>query len=242
MPAPLRLPDTVHQFLSDDAQAAAEALADDVAARLSDALAQRGQASLVVPGGRTPLPFLAALSCRPLDWSRVTVCPSDERWVDTDHPDSNEGLLRANLLCNAAAGARLLSLKTAAATPEAALAECEARLAALPHPLDVVVLGMGPDGHFASLFPDAPELAVALASERPVAAMRPASSPVPRMSLTLRRLLDSRHLCLLTGGDAKARVLESAAAHPGDTRLPVRLLLNQRDVPLALYHSAHHSA
>ncbi|MDM4769876.1 6-phosphogluconolactonase [Solimonas sp. SE-A11] len=239
MPAELRLPRSVRQHLHEAAVDAALALAADVAAGLSEAIARRGHASLVVPGGRTPPPFLEALSHQPLDWSRVLVCPSDERWVDATHPDSNEQLLRTTLLRNAAATARLIPLKTAATTPEAAIGECASRLAALPRPLDVVVLGVGLDGHFASLFPDAPELAAALRPKGPVvAAMRPPSSPVPRISLTLPFLLDSRGIALLTGGAGKARVLEQAAAQPGDPRLPVSLLLGQRPVPLALYHSA----
>ena len=239
MPAELRLPRSVRQQLHETAADAAVALAADVATALSEAIARRGHASLVVPGGRTPLPFLEALSHQPLDWSRVLVSPSDERWVDADHPDSNELLLRTNLLRNAAATARLIPLKTADTIPEAAIGECASRLATLPRPLDVVVLGMGLDGHFASLFPDAPELGAALRPDGPVvAAMRPPSSPVPRISLTLAFLLDSRGIALLTGGADKARVLEQAAALPGDPRLPVSLLLGQRQVPLALYHSA----
>ncbi|HEY0917321.1 MAG TPA: 6-phosphogluconolactonase [Solimonas sp.] len=239
MPAELRLPRSVRQHLHDSADDAATALAADVAARLAEAIARRGQASLVVPGGRTPLAFLDALSREPLEWNRVVVCPSDERWVEPNHPDSNEQLLRASLLRNAAATARLVPLKTAAATPEAAIDECVSRLAALPRPLDVVVLGMGLDGHFASLFPDAPELGAALQPDSPaVAAMRPPSSPAPRISLTLPFLLDSRGIALLTSGAGKARVLEQAAAQPGDPSLPVSLLLGQRQVPLALYHSA----
>lgn len=236
----LRLPSAVRQHLFEDAEDAAQALAEDVSSRLASALEQRPAASLVVPGGKTPVAFLEALSWRELEWSRVRVCPSDERWVDSAHPDSNERLLRSHLLRNAAGSAQLLSLKTSAAAPEWALADCEARLGQLPRPLDVVVLGMGADGHIASLFPDAPEIAEALDTQATaaVAAIRTPASAVPRMSLSLRRLLDSRHILLLTAGAEKRSVMELAAASPGDRRWPVSFLFAQRQVPLSIYHSA----
>lgn len=239
MATPLQLPAAVGQQVFDDAAAAAQALADDVAARLAAAIAARGTASLVVPGGSTPLLFLEALSKRPLDWARVRVCPSDERWVDPASPESNEGLLRRQLLRAAAADATLVSLKTAAAAPEWAIEECSARLALLPRPLDVVVLGMGSDGHVASLFPDAPEIdaALDLGQAAAVVAMRPASSALPRMSLSLRSLLDSRQLAILISGAEKRAVLELAAIPPGDRRWPVSLLLHQQRVPLGVFHS-----
>ncbi|HSW14019.1 MAG TPA: 6-phosphogluconolactonase [Solimonas sp.] len=236
---PLRLPAAIGQQLFDHAAAAAQALADDVATRLIAAIAARGTASLVVPGGTTPLLFLAALSTRPLDWARVRVCPSDERWVDPAAPESNEGLLRRHLLRDAAADAVLVSLKTSAAVPEWAIEECSARLALLPRPLDVVVLGMGTDGHVASLFPDAPEIdaALDLSQAAAVMAMRPPSSALPRMSLSLRSLLDSRQLAILISGAEKRTVLELAAARPADRRCPVSLLLHQQRVPLSVFHS-----
>ncbi len=144
----------------------AEALAESVAEDLRAAALERGQATLVLSGGTTPELFLDALSRQLVPWSQVTITLTDERWVAVDDAASNENLIRTRLLVGDAAEARLVPLKTAAATPEEGAAEAESRLAALPRPFDVVVLGMGEDGHIASLFPNHPALAPGPAKEK----------------------------------------------------------------------------
>lgn len=189
-----------------------ETLARDLAARLAGELSgalAAGRASLALPGGHSPAPVFEALSGAVLDWDRVTVLPGDERWVAVDDPRSNAGLIRRHLLRGPAAAATLLDLYTGDPSPEAAEHKLT-RLVRVHLPLSVLLLGMGEDGHVASLFPHSPRLALALSDEaEPVMGM---SSPEaePRMSLTLPALRGARHRHLLILGEQKRRLLEEA--------------------------------
>ncbi|RZT91917.1 6-phosphogluconolactonase [Rivibacter subsaxonicus] len=198
------------------ADAAAAALAAEVAARLGAALASAGTASLVVSGGRSPIAFFHTLSAAPLDWARVTVTLADERWVDPGAEASNERVLREHLLRGPGAAARLLPLKSATATPEAALAERSTALAEVLRGADVLVLGMGHDGHTASLFPDADGIEAALDPRAAPAlvAMHPTLAPHARISMNLAALVAARHAVLLLGGATKREVL-ARACPPG---------------------------
>ena len=211
----------------DDRNTLAAALADRVAADLRRAVTERGKASLVVSGGSTPRPFFEQLSRRPLPWSHVQVTLADERWVPADDDASNERLVRRHLLVERAATATLIGLKTPDATPEAGRGACEQALARIARPFDVVVLGMGGDGHTASLFPEAPELEAGLdpSSRRACLAVRPPAAPHPRMSLTLAALLDSRRLVLHITGEEKWEVYERASEPGPATELPIRAVL-----------------
>src|SRR5262245_30220515 len=136
-------------------------LAALIAAQLRGALEARPAASLAVAGGRTPAALLARLSSEILAWDRVFVTLTDERWVSSDDPASNAAMLRKTLLVGAAAPARFIPLYTGAPTPDEALQSVSAALATLPRPFDIMVLGMGDDGHTASLFPGADNLEAA---------------------------------------------------------------------------------
>lgn len=211
-------------------------LASDLAAFVADALRQglaaRGQALLVVSGGSTPLPFFEALSRQELDWPNVWVTLADERWLPPDHPDSNEGLVRAHLLKGPARGARWLPWFNGAPTPAEGLAPLAHALSGLSWPADVVVLGMGGDGHTASLFPhdaawlgalDGPGRQLCLAIGAPALP----NAPVPRASLSPQALLDARCLVLHITGAGK-RALLAQALQPGPVAaLPVRLALQR---------------
>lgn len=235
----LRLPPHVEQSAFDDGQSMASTLADCVAAMLRLGLSQRSHASLLVSGGRSPLPFLRALSQRKLDWSRVAVSLVDERWVPPEHADSNAGLVRANLSRGAASAARFVPLYGGEASPEAGLAACEERLRSLRRPFDAVVLGMGEDGHFASLFPGLTELAELLGPDAPtVAAIHPPAAAHARITLSLRALLDARNLVLQITGARKRAVLEEAAEQGADElAMPVAALLRQTTAPLRVFFS-----
>jgi len=132
-------------------------MAEDVAVILRDAIDIRGAATLVVSGGSTPKGFFRKLSGKAIDWSKVTVTLADERWVPPGHADSNHRLVQENLLQGGAGSASFIPLVSEHAHPRAAVDEITQALSRLGT-LDVVILGMGGDGHFASLFPDSAAL------------------------------------------------------------------------------------
>jgi 6-phosphogluconolactonase len=215
-------------------QAASRAAAERLAAQLREDLEHRESASLVVSGGTTPETCFDLLSEAALDWARVTIVPSDERWVPAGDPHSNEGLIRRRLLRGKAGAARLLPLYRPGLDPAAAPAAVERDLAGLGDQFSGVLLGMGADGHFASLFPDFEALpqAVDPDAKTQCVVVHTAGSPLLRISLTLAALVKTPQIALLFFGDEKRAVFE--AADGGDARLPVAALLAQEAVPVAV--------
>ncbi|MBV8659760.1 MAG: 6-phosphogluconolactonase [Burkholderiales bacterium] len=187
-------------------------LAREIAQALQTAIAERGTASLAVSGGKTPVGMFQQLRQMQLPWSKVSITLVDDRWLPLDHADSNERLVREHLLKYQVEAATFYSLVTADPTPEQGQAAVDARLRAIPQPFDVVVLGMGEDGHTASLFPCAPELATAtdMHDAALVCAVNPRTAPYPRISLTLRTLVQARMLLLHLAGDNKRTVYQDA--------------------------------
>lgn len=222
------------------AAAAAQALADAVAADLDTALRERPRASLVVSGGRSPIAFFECLRGAALDWSRVVITLADERWVPPEHADSNARLVTEHLLQGTAAAARFVPLWNGAPTPADAIAERSAALAALPRPVDALVLGMGEDGHTASLFPGAAGLAAAIDPQAAalLVAIDPPAAPHPRLSLTLAALLDSRQIHLPVVGTVKRAIYRQALVGGDATRWPIAAVLNQQQVPVHVYLAA----
>jgi 6-phosphogluconolactonase len=217
-----------------DAAALADRLAADIAASLSQAIAQRGLASLVVSGGNSPVKLFHALSIRPLDWSRVCVALADERWVDPTDAGSNEKLVRDGLLHDAAAAARFAGVKNAAPTPDLGAVSAWETFARVPRPFDATVLGMGDDGHTASLFPHSPNLRNALdpSAAAGCVGMWAPTAPHARLSLNLSALLDSRRVYILILGEAKWRTFTTANG-PGPVEdMPVRAVLRQDHAPV----------
>ena len=220
------------------AEALTAAVAERVVSQLQAALAAGRDASLVVSGGRTPVALFQRLSTAPLDWSRVWITLADERWVEPDSEHSNEALVRAHLLQDRASAAHFLGLKNAAHTPAEGATRSWAGLGAIPRPFDVVVLGLGEDGHFASLFPRSPGLDQALDAAGPpgCAGMTAPVPPQQRITLNFAALLDSRLLLLPITGERKQQVWQQAH-HPGPAaELPARALLRQRQVTLEVHH------
>ena len=204
----------------------ARACAAQMADLLDRAIRQRGVATLVLAGGSTPAPMFRELAKADLDWSRVIILQVDERFVPPDSPRSNARLIRETLLTGPAAAARFVPLWHPAADLAAAAEAAEAVLATLPRPWDVVFLGMGEDGHFASLFPGSPQLAEGLSPDTDPAPTE------PRLSLTLNALLDTRHSLLMIRGQKKRTVLDAALA--GNADLPIHALLSHTRVPLSI--------
>lgn len=228
----------MHDFRDAEAQAAA--LAASVAEDLRAGIAARGTAALAVSGGSTPKAFFAQLARQSLDWTRVVVTLVDERWVPDTDVRSNAKLVKETLLQGAAAAARFVPLYTGAATPEAGLAEAATRIDALPSPFDVVVLGMGEDGHTASFFPGGDHLAAAI-DPRGTARVLPMHAPTagePRITLTLPVLLATRALYLLVRGEAKRDLLADVRQGlDGAKDYPVWAVVHQHAVPLSVYWS-----
>lgn len=213
-----------------DSKQAAVALGAQIAAALRAGIAQRGAGSLAVPGGRTPTPLFHALREADLDWSRVAVTLTDERWVREDDAASNAALVRRELMSGSAAAARFFPLYDGSPAAAEAAAAVWKSLGPLPRPFDAVVLGMGDDGHFASLFPQSPGLAAALdqSATPAVVAMTAPAAPASRISLNLAALLQTKRLFLFITGTGKRDLLLAAARRAGEVQLPIACLLQQR--------------
>ncbi|GAB0063091.1 MULTISPECIES: 6-phosphogluconolactonase [Pseudomonas syringae group] len=214
-----------HDF--DTAQQLADALAQTVAERLKQAISENGLATLVVSGGRSPVAFFQRLAAQPLEWSKVVISLADERFVPTEHADSNAGLLHRHLLQGPVAKAKFLGLYSVASSVEEAAQAADQALAELP-PIDVLILGMGDDGHTASLFPNSPNLSEALdlQGERRCLPMLAPSVPHQRLTLTRRLLASARSPILSVSGQAKLDTLRTALAGDDLAEMPVRAFLN----------------
>lgn len=214
----------------DELQAAASALGRQLIESIQEGLSERGTACVALPGGRTPLPLFEAVRNAPLDWSRVVVTLTDERWVPESDPASNAALVRTALLGSAAQAARFVPLYNGAADATAATRAAWDAVRHLCHRFDAVVLGMGEDGHFASLFAGNSALRAALdpAAAPGCVAMRAPAAPMDRISLNLAALLQTRRLFLLVSGKRKEEILMHAAEQQDFSKWPVTSLLVQR--------------
>ncbi len=207
---------TVNTQWFEDNASLAPALAAAIANDLRESLAVRDTASLVVSGGRSPVPVFEALREENLDWGRIVVTLVDERWVPETDPGSNAALVKTHLMQGRAASAIFVPVYTGEATAEAAEATLAKRSHLIPAPFDVVILGMGDDGHTASLFPASPNLDRGLAVDSNPAATLPymaqtgAVAPTERMSLTLPWILAAGKIYLQFGGSSKVEVFNKA--------------------------------
>ncbi|MCX7053453.1 MAG: 6-phosphogluconolactonase [Proteobacteria bacterium] len=223
-----------HAFSSGEALA--RDLANVVTAALKRRLAAAGAAGLVVSGGRTPAAFLRELASRELDWANVFVTLADERCVPVDGPASNLRLVREAFANSPASLAMLADIDATATNAAARWSEALVRI---PRPFAAVILGMGDDGHFASLFPGMPGLAAALNPSQTATVVDGVApvEPKARLSLTLPALLDTDLLVLHVTGYSKLKTLQRASCPGSVIEMPVRALLEQRQVPLEIYHA-----
>ncbi len=211
---------------------------------LADALAQdiarRGRAVLAVSGGRSPIALFQALARAPIEWPRVILTLVDERLVPPDHADSNAALVRAHLLTGAAAQARFLPLVDDAPDLAGCVDRANAQFRALAQPLTAALLGMGDDGHTASLFPGAAELPLGLSPDYPLPylAVTPQHAAHKRISLSLAALLGAGRLLLSISGETKRTVYARASEPPPSPQLPIGYFIQQSTTPFDAYWSA----
>lgn len=209
-----------------------ESLATFVAKELSKAIAKKGKASLAVSGGSTPKGFFKALSLIDLPWKKVNITLADERWVDIHDDASNTRLVHENLMVNFAKEAKFFHLKQAGEMTEACLVEMADAASTTLMPLDVLILGMGEDGHTASLFPCSEQITQCLSMENNAVLMKviPQTAPHDRITFTLKALLESKNTILHIAGTSKKQVLDKALSDDDAFEMPIRAFLKNPEV------------
>jgi 6-phosphogluconolactonase len=212
-------------------------LAEQIGKLLTAGITDNGRASLAVSGGSTPVELFEQLSGMDLSWRDVVITLVDERWVEPTEDDSNEHLVRSHLLKDKALAATFIGMKNSAATASAGEKKCEQKLHKVPRPFDVLLLGMGNDGHTASLFPGAEKLSLAtdMDSTKTCMGIAPLTAPHERMTLTLPAILDSRHIFLHITGQEKYDVLQEALTEGPTVEMPIRFILRQQTTPVSVF-------
>ena len=197
---------------------------------LQQELAKQDAVSILLSGGSTPLPVYEKLAEAALPWPRIHIAQVDERWVEPDHELSNERVIREAFAVQPSALQNFAGMKRSSQSAAIAVDDCNRRYAALPPPA-LCIMGMGPDGHTASLFPAAAGLTSGLTAHTPCAAIEARHSAATgpcteRMTMTLWALLKSPHIGLLITGEEKWKLYQTARTHE-DRSLPVSLLLKR---------------
>ena len=238
-------------------------LANDCEASLKKSIDSSQEASFIIPGGTTPGPAFELLSKKELDWSKVSIAQSDERWLDAEHDQSNEKLTKRTLLINHASQANYIAMKNSSATALDGKMLCNQDYRSLLAPFSITMLGMGLDGHFASLFPSSKTIEEALdlsnkdlCIEIDATGCSVAGEYTERMSLTLSAILNSEQIILLITGKAKLQLIEDVLVNINlntdintaintvintvindetGPALPIRYLLEQKETDVNIY-------
>ena len=212
-------------------QEAARAAACFLGGQLGRAINEKGDAICVLSGGTSPIGTYHYLRDKDIAWDQIRVTLTDERLVPADHKDSNAGMLQRELLSGNASAARFISLFRGTHR----LPETEAELSTLPKPYDVVLLGMGEDGHTASLFPNTPTLPQMLSSEKATELATTSHQESVRLTLTPRELLNAKSIALLFFGDRKRATFSKALESGSVEDLPIRIALHQDRIPVTMF-------
>ena len=224
----------------DSVDEMADAVAGDIGFIVESALDARGSALLALPGGKTPLPIFERLAAASLPWKNVTIIPTDERLVPLDSPLSNIRAIAGTFL---KVGARVFPIGTDISDYRLAGNSADARLQDLKFPPDLVWLGMGEDGHTASIFsgPDLQDALDAPKARRAVGVMPdplPPEAPVARVTLTRAAILSARTILITISGDAKRAVLEQAITDGHSSQVPIGRVLAEAEQPIDIHWSA----
>lgn len=220
-----------HHF--SDIESLSQSFAKYVETTLQNTLARKQHATLAVPGGNTPRHYLPTLAECALPWDRITVTLSDERWVDINNEQSNERLVKQYLMSHLPANTHFVGLKTQHDNPFDAIDEIHQRLDGLPPPLNLTVLGLGEDGHTASLFPG---MNPDLLSTHHCVAVEPPLAPSLRVSLSLKMLAESEHIALVVTGKTKRQLLDRLCEDP-DPKLPIVWLLQRTQSAVTVFET-----
>ena len=221
------LPNYINFYNANSIESLAFAMSENIGFILEKAIKKKGYASLAVSGGRTPKFLFEELSQLNLNWSKIELTLVDDRWVDSNHEDSNEFLVRTHLIKNKASKVKFLPLKNKNKTAKSGHKFIEKNFKQMNLPLDVVVLGMGLDGHTASLFPCSKEIIKGLSRSNSdnLIAVIPKNYPYERISLTAQVILKAENLMLLINGSDKLHTLKNAMECKDEKKMPIYTFL-----------------
>lgn len=212
-------------------------LASRIIEDLSQAIAIKGSASLLLSGGSTPIPLLEELSAIRFAWEKVYIGLVDERWIAPSHKDSNECMIKEYLLQNEARSAHFVGMYCEHERDQCTkhVAEAYARL----FPCDVIVLGMGTDGHTASLFPFNPKLDEAFERDSSdyLVMLTPDSAPYERMSITMKAMVEAEHIYLHIEGNKKYKVYQEALENEDSYEMPIRAVLHDKTLGCEVFYA-----
>jgi 6-phosphogluconolactonase len=225
------------QNIFDTREQLDNALADNVSEILQQAILLNGKASIAVSGGSTPNGFFNVLSNKDIDWKKVTITLADERWVDIHSKDSNTRLVHENLLQNKASAAKFFHLKQGELLCDETLKDLNVAANKTILPLDVLILGMGEDGHTASLFPCSAQIKEGLDSNNEKALMKvePTTAPHQRITFSFASLSKSKNTFLHVCGESKKQVLDKALNGDDIFEMPIRKFLQTDDIDTQVY-------
>ncbi|MEW9855462.1 6-phosphogluconolactonase [Novosphingobium sp. M1R2S20] len=230
--------DEIEWWEYDDAAEMAAAVADDIGFIIESAIDARGAAVIALPGGKTPLPIYDKLSSAKLEWKRVTIIPGDERIVPLGDPLSNVTALAKFFLPK---GARVMPIVPHAIEDyKAAGRSADALMQDLHWPLDLCLLGVGSDGHTASIFPgpDYDEALTGPKERRALGVMpdpMPADAPVPRVTLSMAAITAARALMIAVAGKEKRAVVEAAIKEGKSSKSPIGQALARTELPVDIH-------
>jgi len=221
------LPEHVGFYSANRSESLVADLSQKIAEIINEAIQKNGRASMAVSGGSTPKPLFEELSLLGLDWPKVDLTLVDDRWVGADHKDSNELLVRTHFIKNNAKKVNFVPLKNDENTAIKGVSYTEEAFKNLTMPFDIIILGMGADGHTASLFPCSDELekGMDLNTGHTLISTSPKTAPYERISLTAKSIMDAKKIFLHLNGSAKLHTLEEAMSLKDSNKMPIYAFL-----------------